>query len=88
MEVEGREAGGPCNLLQLQVTAEFKGMIFPEKEVIGWHGYSFDKLVDGGLIQLYNPWGSYQPKPLTPAEYLKYYGSLSTAQVPQAQGEG
>lgn len=81
---EGKE---PAAADQLEVTAEFKGMIYPAKEVIGWHGYSFDKLVDGDKIQLYNPWGSYQPKPLTPAEYLANYGSLSTAQVPQAKGE-
>jgi hypothetical protein len=72
---------------QLEVTAEFKGMIYPAKDVIGWHGYSFDKVVDGDKVQLYNPWGSYQPKPLTPAEYLANYGSLSTAQVPQAKAE-
>jgi len=72
---------------QLQVSAEFKGMIYPTKQVIGWHGYSFDKVVDGDKVQLYNPWGSWQPKPLTPAEYLANYGSLSTAQVPQAEGE-
>ncbi len=81
------EGKAPEASSDLQVTAEFKGMILPEKEVIGWHGYSFDHVVDGSLIQLYNPWGSYQPKPLTPAEYLASYGSLSTAQVPQAKGE-
>jgi len=87
IELELAEGARPA-ADQLQVDAEFKGMIYPEKQVIGWHGYSFDKVVDGDKVQLYNPWGSYQPKPLTPAEYLANYGSLSTAQVPQAEGEG
>ena len=59
-------------------------MIFADKGA--WHGYSFDKIVNG-QIQLYNPWGSYQPKPLTSGEYLKYYSSLSTCQVPRSKGE-
>lgn len=87
IEVEYAEGKRPTAADQLQVNAEFKGMIYPTKQVIGWHGYSFDKVVDGDKVQLYNPWGSYQPKPLTPAEYLANYGSLSTAQVPQAAGE-
>lgn len=87
IEIEFAEGKRPEAADQLQVNAEFKGMIYPTKQVIGWHGYSFDKVVDGDKVQLYNPWGSYQPKPLTPAEYLANYGSLSTAQVPQAAGE-
>ena len=77
---------GPEDASSLEVAGEFKGMLNASKQVIGWHGYSFDKIVNGNMIQLYNPWGSWQPKPLTPAEYLTYYGSLSTVQVPQAKG--
>ena len=88
IEIQFAEGARPATAEDLEVNAEFKGMIYPEKDVIGWHGYSFDRLVDGDKIQLYNPWGSYQPKPLTPAEYLANYGSLSTAQVPQSEGEG
>lgn len=87
IEIAYAEGKRPDAADQLQVSGEFKGMIYPTKDVIGWHGYSFDKVVDGDKVQLYNPWGSYQPKPLTPAEYLANYGSLSTAQVPQAKGE-
>ena len=39
-------------------------------------------VVDGDKLQFYNPWGSYQPKPLTPAEFITYFDSLATNAVP------
>lgn len=77
----------PAKPGDLEVSGEFHGMLYPAKQVIGNHAYSFDKLVGEDTIQLYNPWGSYQPKPLTAAEFLEYYSSLSSVQVPQAKGQ-
>lgn len=87
IEIEYKDGKAPAKAEDLQVHSKFGGMLYPAKQVIGWHGYSFDKVVDGTLIQLYNPWGSYQPKPLTPAEFLTYYNGISTVQVPQAEGK-
>ncbi len=86
VQIEYAEGKAPESGGDLEVRGEFQGMLDPAKQVIAWHGYSFDKIVDG-MVQLYNPWGSWQPKPLTPAEYLKYYSSLSTCQVPQAESQ-
>lgn len=71
----------------LLVKSEFTGMLNPAKQIIGWHGYAFDEVTEDGLIQLYNPWGSWQPKPITAAEFKEFYGDISTVQVPQAKAE-
>jgi hypothetical protein len=73
---------GPEDGKDLDVTFMYRGLIFPAKKVFAWHAYVFDKVVDG-KIQLYNPWGSWQPDALTPDEFLTYYSNMNTNQVPQ-----
>ena len=38
-------------------------------------------------LEVYNPWGSYQPKPITAGEFLQYFDSLATNQVPKDKTE-
>ncbi len=66
----------------LEVNFEYHGMLEPNKVLIGNHAYAFEGVVQGDLLQFYNPWGSYQPKPITAAEFLKYFDSLATNAVP------
>ena len=87
IEVTYEEGKQPEKADDLVVKSEYTGMLYPAKQVIGWHGYAFKEVTAKGEIQLYNPWGSYQPKALTAAEFLEYYGSVSTVQVPQAKGQ-
>lgn len=74
---------------KLQVDYEAHGVVLPSKMLIGNHAYSFSDVVDGDKLQFYNPWGSYQPKAITAAEFLGYFDSLATNQVPKGKtGEG
>lgn len=71
----------------LEVVFQYHGVIDTDKFVIANHAYAFESVKDG-MIQLYNPWGSYQPKPLTPAEFLASYDSLSVNQPPAQKTAG
>jgi hypothetical protein len=57
-------------------------MLDPQNIIIGNHAYAFVDVVDGDKLQFYNPWGSYQPKPITAAQFLEYFDSLATNKVP------
>lgn len=71
----------------LEVGFNYRGLLTP-KVVYAWHAYVFSDVKDG-LIQLYNPWGSSQPQPLTPDEFLTYFSNLNTNAVPQtAESKG
>jgi uncharacterized protein YgiM (DUF1202 family) len=79
-----REGHTPEKATDLEVDFSFKGMIAPQYQLVGWHGYAFKEIVDGKL-QFHNPWGSWQPKPITPEDFTKYFSSCSTNLVPQAR---
>lgn len=78
LEVEYKAGKGPASADDLQVQFDYEGVLNVQKLIIGDHAYVFQKVVDGKEIQFYNPWGSYQPKPITPAEFLDLFDSLST----------
>lgn len=67
----------------LEVAFSAHGVVLPSKMLIGNHAYAFVDVVDDDKLQFYNPWGSYQPKPITPAEFLQFFDSLATNQVPR-----
>ena len=81
VKVEYKAGKAPKTPKDLEVHFETHGVVLPGKMLIGNHAYAFSGVV-GGELQFYNPWGSYQPKPLTPKEFLTYFDSLSTNQVP------
>lgn len=74
----------PNSAEDLEVAFRFKGMIAPQYQLVGWHGYAFKDIVDGKL-QFHNPWGSWQPKPVSPEDFTKYFSSCATNLVPQAR---
>lgn len=78
----GPEAGG-----DLEVGFEAHGVVLPSKMLIGNHAYAFSGVTESGELQFYNPWGSYQPKPITAGEFLQYFDSLATNQVPKDKTE-
>ena len=84
ISVTYNEAMTPKEAADLEVAFDFKGMIAPQYQLVGWHGYAFKEVVDGKL-QFHNPWGSWQPKPITPEDFKKYFSSCSTNLVPQAK---
>ena len=57
----------------------------PAKVIIGNHAYAFERVVGKDQLQFYNPWGSYQPKPITAAEFLRHFDALSTNAVPKGK---
>jgi len=79
-----KEGQTPDKAKDLEVDFHFKGMIAPQYQLVGWHGYAFKEIVDGKL-QFHNPWGSWQPKAITPEDFTKYFSSCSTNLVPQAK---
>ena len=84
ISVTYREDAAPLKAEDLEVAFNFKGMIAPQYQLVGWHGYAFKEIVDGKL-QFHNPWGSWQPKPITPEDFTKYFSSCATNLVPQAK---
>jgi|GEM_PF-6438813 len=84
LELTYRDGMAPEKAEDLEVGFRFKGMIAPQYQLVGWHGYAFKEIVDGKL-QFHNPWGSWQPKPITPEDFTKYFSSCATNLVPQAK---
>ena len=84
IELTYQEGRAPEKAEDLEVGFNFQGMIAPQYQLVGWHGYAFKDVVDGKL-QFHNPWGSWQPKPITPEDFTKYFSSCATNLVPQAK---
>ena len=78
IEMTYKDGKGPSNAADLKVRFSYEGVMNVQKLIIGNHAYVFQSVVGGKEIQLYNPWGSYQPKPVTAAEFLDVFDSLST----------
>lgn len=75
---------GPAAAADLEVAFDYEGVLNVAKTIIGNHAYAFEGVV-GKELQFYNPWGTYQPKPITPAEFLTYFDSLTTNTPPSAK---
>ncbi len=86
LAVEYKAGKRPESAADLQVHFETHGVVLPSKMLIGNHAYAFSGVTPDGLLQFYNPWGSSHPKPLTPAEFLQYFDSLSTNAGPKQNG--
>lgn len=85
IELSFNKGLGPAAAGDLKVDFRYEGVLNVEKLLIGNHAYAFEGVVNGTLLQFYNPWGSYQPKPITPAEFLEYFDSLAVNQAPKAK---
>lgn len=85
LELTYAKGRGPKEASDLQVQFEYEGVLDVAKTIIANHAYAFEGVVGGKELQFYNPWGTYQPKPITPAEFLKNYDSLSVNQPPAAK---
>ena len=85
LDIAYKSGRSPEQASDLTVHFEYHGMLDPNKVLIGNHAYAFEGVVGGKLLQFYNPWGSYQPKPITAAEFLRYFDSLSTNAVPKTK---
>jgi hypothetical protein len=84
MELTYNDGKGPAKASDLEVKFRYQGLIFPGKKIFAWHAYVFKEVKDG-KIQLYNPWGSWHPDPITAEELQTYFSNLSTNQVPQTK---
>lgn len=84
LSLEYKAGKKPASAEDLQVHFETHGVVLPSKMLIGNHAYAFSGVTADGLLQFYNPWGSYQPKPITAAEFLQYFDSLSTNAGPKS----
>ena len=82
VELSFDEGKAPTRPQDLEVSFGYHGMLDPQNIIIGNHAYAFVDVVDGDKLQFYNPWGSYQPKPITAAQFLEYFDSLATNKVP------
>lgn len=86
-QIQFKPGFAPANAADLQVVFQYEGVIDLNKFVIANHAYAFEG-IQNGLLQFYNPWGSYQPKPLTAREFLDLYDSLSVNQPPEQKTAG
>lgn len=82
LELTYGKGKGPASASDLTVDFDYEGVLDTNKFVIGNHAYAFEGVVEGKELQFYNPWGTYQPKPVTPREFLDLFDSLSVNKVP------
>jgi len=83
MELEMRTGNGPASAEDLELRFAFEGVVDNAKLLVANHAYAFDGVVNGKELQFYNPWGTWQPKPITPGEFLKYFTNISVNKAPQ-----
>ncbi|MFZ5480668.1 MAG: C2 family cysteine protease [Myxococcota bacterium] len=79
---------GPAAAADLQVEFDYEGVLDLDAFIIGNHAYAFEEVVNGKELQFYNPWGTYQPKPITPAKFLALFDSLTTNTPPAKKTQG
>lgn len=87
VELAFNDGKAPDHAEDLEATFKFRGVLNAAKLIVGWHVYTFVDIVEGDKIQLYNPWGSWQPKPITAAEFKACFTALSTNAVPKEPGK-
>jgi hypothetical protein len=73
---------GPARADELAVDFQYNGVLDTDAFLIGNHAYAFEGVVEGDKLQFYNPWGTYQPKPITAATFLEHFDSLAVNQPP------
>ncbi len=83
MALELKSGQGPAAPEDLELRFSYQGVVNAEKVLVANHAYAFDGVVNGKELQFYNPWGTWQPKPITPAEFLKHFTNISTNKAPQ-----
>ncbi len=82
LSITFKDGKGPDAASDLEVAFAYRGLLDATLKVFAWHAYVFSDVKDG-KIQLYNPWGSWQPEPMTPAQFKTYYSNISSNRVPQ-----
>ena len=65
----------------LTANYRYRRLISQSLTLYGNHAYIFSH-VDGNKLQFTNPWGVKNPKPMTAAEFRKFFGSLSVNTPP------
>ena len=88
LELAYEKGKGPGAAADLQVSFEYEGVLDLDKFIIANHAYAFESVVGGKELQFYNPWGTYQPKPISPATFLQYFDSLTTNTPPSTKTQG
>jgi hypothetical protein len=78
---------GPEKAEDLAVDFHYHGVLDTDAFLIGNHAYAFEGVVEGDKLQFYNPWGTYQPKPITAATFLEHFDSLSVNQPPASKAK-
>lgn len=84
IEVTYDKGKGPGDARDLVVAFDFHGVVDVDSFIIGDHGYAFEGVV-GDKLQFYNPWGTYQPKPISAATFLKYFDSIALNTPPASK---
>ncbi|MES2642616.1 MAG: C2 family cysteine protease [Myxococcota bacterium] len=87
LELAFSRGKGPAAAADLEVAFDYEGVLDVAKTIIGNHAYAFEAVV-GEELQFYNPWGTYQPKPITPGEFLTHFDSLTTNTPPSTKTQG
>lgn len=82
-EMKMKAGQGPAKAEDLELRFAYQGAVNAEKLLVANHAYAFEGVVGGKELQFYNPWGTWQPKPITPAEFLKHFTNISTNKAPQ-----
>lgn len=84
IELSYDKGRGPAEGADLEVEFDYQGLYNEDKLLVANHAYAFEDVVNGGKeLQFYNPWGTWQPKPITPAEFLDAFSIISTNQPPK-----
>ncbi len=82
MSLAMKAGQGPAKGEDLELRFSYQGAVNVEKLLVANHAYAFEGVVNGKELQFYNPWGTWQPKPITAAEFLKHFTNISTNKAP------
>lgn len=81
-ELNFKDGAAPGKAEDLELAFMYQGAVNAEKLLVANHAYAFEGVVNGKELQFYNPWGTWQPKPITPQEFLKHFTNISTNKAP------
>ncbi|MSQ00419.1 MAG: hypothetical protein EXR71_00830 [Myxococcales bacterium] len=82
MSLAMKPGQGPSKGEDLELRFSYQGVVNVAKLLVANHAYAFEGVVNGKELQFYNPWGTWQPKPVTAAEFLKHFTNISTNKAP------
>jgi hypothetical protein len=82
---EGKAPGAPEDL---RADYQWRGQLDKSINLYANHVYTFDTVTDDNKLVFKNPWGEQHPKPMTPEDFRRLFGSLSANPITERKAHG